>query len=382
MCIRDSSYSAEAGDTVSIQVTFSEAVYVTGTPQLELETGSTDRTVDYASGSGTNTLTFTYTVQAGDTSSDLDFTSTSALSLNSGTIKDAAGNAATLTLASPGASGSLAANKAIVIDTTKSTVTNVTSSTSNDDYGAEAGDTVSIQVVFSEVVYVTGTPQLELETGGTDRTVDYATGSGTNTLNFTYTVQAGDTSSDLDFTSTSALSLNSGTIKDAAGNAATLTLSSPGASGSLAANKAIVIDTTKSTVTNVTSTTTNDDYGAEAGDTVSIQVVFDEVVYVTGTPQLELETGTTDRTVNYVSGDGTNTLNFTYTVQAGDTSSDLDFKATTSLTLNSGTIKDAAGNAATLTLPTPGASNSLGANKAIVIDTTAPAIAITAGTSL
>ena len=46
-------------------------------------------------------LPFTYTVQAGDTSSDLDFTSTSHLSLNGGTIKDLAGNAATLTLASP-----------------------------------------------------------------------------------------------------------------------------------------------------------------------------------------------------------------------------------------------------------------------------------------
>ena len=166
MCIRDSS----------------EVVYVTGTPQLELETGTTDRTVDYASGHGTNTLTFTYTVQAGDTSSDLDFKATTSLSLNSGTIKDLAGNAATLTLASPGASGSLADNKAIVIDTTKSTVTNVTSSTSDDSYSAEAGDTVSIQVTFSEAVYVTGTPQLELETGGTDRTVDYVSGSGSTTL--------------------------------------------------------------------------------------------------------------------------------------------------------------------------------------------------------
>jgi hypothetical protein len=35
--------------------------------------------------------------------------------LNSGTIKDAAGNAATLTLASLGASGSLGANKALVV---------------------------------------------------------------------------------------------------------------------------------------------------------------------------------------------------------------------------------------------------------------------------
>jgi hypothetical protein len=61
-------------------------------------------------------------------------------------------------------------------------------------------------------------------------------------------------------------------------------------------------------------------------------------------------------------------------VQAGDTSSDLDYVATTSLALNSGTIADAAGNNATLTLASPGAANSLGANKAIVIDTTAPTV--------
>ena len=47
---------------------------------------------------GTDSLAFTYTVQSGDTSSDLDFTSTSALSLNSGTIKDAVGNDANLSL--------------------------------------------------------------------------------------------------------------------------------------------------------------------------------------------------------------------------------------------------------------------------------------------
>ena len=45
------------------QCYFSEAVTVdttNGTPTLELETGSTDRTATYASGSGTNTLAFTY----------------------------------------------------------------------------------------------------------------------------------------------------------------------------------------------------------------------------------------------------------------------------------------------------------------------------------
>ena len=87
-------------------VTFSEAVVVAGTPQLTLAL-SPNRAVNYSSGSGTNTLTFNYTVVSPDTSSDLDYAATSSLALNGGTIRDAAANNATLTLASPGASGSL-----------------------------------------------------------------------------------------------------------------------------------------------------------------------------------------------------------------------------------------------------------------------------------
>ena len=129
-------------------------------------------------------------------------------------------------------------------------------------------------------------------------------------------------------------------------------------------------------MSSVTASTANGSY--KAGDTVAVQVVFSEVVTVSGTPQITLETGSTDRTVNYSSGSGSTTLVFTYTVQAGDTSSDLDYVATTSLALNSGTIRDAALNDATLTLATPGATNSLGANKAIVIDTTAPTVTLAA----
>lgn len=105
----------KAGVSIDITVEFNEAVTVTGTPQLELETGDTNRQVSYSSGSGLNILTFSYTVQAGDTSSDLDYISVNALT---GTIKDVVGNDANLTLASPGATGSLGYNKAIVIDTT------------------------------------------------------------------------------------------------------------------------------------------------------------------------------------------------------------------------------------------------------------------------
>ncbi len=128
-------------------------------------------------------------------------------------------------------------------------------------------------------------------------------------------------------------------------------------------------------VTNVSSTTANGTY--KSGDTIAVTVTFNEIVNVTGTPQLTLETGAIDRIVNYTSGTGTKTLTFNYVVQAGDTSSDLDYVATTSLALNGGTIQDGTPNAALLTLASPGAANSLGYNKAIVIDTTAPTMAMT-----
>jgi len=134
-------------------------------------------------------------------------------------------------------------------------------------------------------------------------------------------------------------------------------------------NITYVEDSTNPTVSNVSATNPNGTY--TTGDTIHVTIQFSESVTVTGTPRLQLETGATDEFANYVSGSGTNTLTFDYTVVSGDASSDLDYTSTGALTLNGGTIKDAAGNNATLNLPAPGAAGSLGANKNIVIDTTA-----------
>ena len=114
----------------------------------------------------------------------------------------------------------------------------------------------------------------------------------------------------------------------------------------------------------------------KSGDII-ITMTFTEAVNVTGAPTLTLETGTTDRTANFSGGTGTDTLSFTYTIQAGDTSSDLNYVASNSLSLNSGTIRDLGGNNAALTLPAPTGPGSLATNKAIVIDTTAPDTTIT-----
>jgi hypothetical protein len=254
-------------------------------------------------------------------------------------------------------------------DTVVPTVTNVTSSTPDGTYNF--GDTISIQVTFSEPVFVVGAPTLTLETGAVDRTAAYASGSGTNTLTFNYTVQGGDTSGDLDYISTAALALAGGLIRDLSGNNATLTLPAPGAAGSLGANKALVIDGVLPTVINVSSTTAAGTYGI--GDTISIQVQFSEAVNVVGSPTLTLETGGVDTVATYVSGSG-DTLNFSYTVVQGDQSNDLEYASTTAL--SGGTITDGSGNPADLTLPDLGLAGSLAFNEDLVIDGIRPTVLI------
>jgi hypothetical protein len=205
----------------------------------------------------------------------------------------------------------------ISLDTTAPTVSSVTSSTANGTY--KVGDAISIQVTFSESVTVTGTPQLTLETGGTDAVVDYASGSGGAALTFTYTVGNGHTSADLDYSGTSALALNGGTIKDAANNAATLTLASPGASNSLGNNKALVVNnpptaTAQSVSTNEDAAKTITLAGSDPdGDSLTYALASNPSH---GSASLSGNTVTYSPTANYNGSD-----NFTFTVSDGTATS-------------------------------------------------------------
>jgi DNA-binding beta-propeller fold protein YncE len=107
------------GDTIAVQVQFSEAVTVTGTPTLKLETGTTDAVVNYTSGSGTNTLTFNYTVAAGHTSDRLEYFDTASLVLNGGTIRSATLSDAQLGFPLPYTRGYLGASKLFQINPTR-----------------------------------------------------------------------------------------------------------------------------------------------------------------------------------------------------------------------------------------------------------------------
>ena len=264
------------------------------------------------------------------------------------------------------------------LDNDTAAILSVTSSTANGSY--KAGDNVTISVNFSEAVKVSGIPTILLETGVPDDNATYLSGSGTDNFTFTYTVQPLATSSDLDYVNNASLS---GVISSMADIRTTLTLPNPGTPGSLGANQAIVIDTTTPTVKYVSSSSPDNKTSStpryKAGDNISVTVAFSETVYVdnsTGNPRIQLETGATDQYAHFSADNATDKLTFTYLVVSGDNSTDLDYKATGSLDLNSGTIRDLAGNDAVLTLASPGASNSLGHNKALVIDTTAPTVTI------
>ena len=74
-----------------------------------------------------------------------------------------------------------------------------------------------------------------------------------------------------------------------------LTLAAPGAANSLGANNALVVDGITPTVVSVATTATDGLF--KIGDVIPVTVTFSEAISVTttnGTPQLTLETGTTD----------------------------------------------------------------------------------------
>lgn len=113
---------------------------------------------------------------------------------------------------------------------------------------------------------------------------------------------------------------------------------------------------------------TNGNGTLAAGAVVTFSMAMNEAVTVSGTPQLALSTG---GSASYVGGSGSATLTFSHTVAAGQNTADLGI---TSVNLNGGTIRDAAGNAANLA----GAANYNPAGT-LKIDTTGGVVATPPG---
>ena len=93
------------GDKIIVTVTLSETVVVTGEPTYTISIGGVNKSATYVStASNANTLVFSYTIASGDMTTTGITATTTALSLNTGSIKDTAGNA--IQLATPAVASS------------------------------------------------------------------------------------------------------------------------------------------------------------------------------------------------------------------------------------------------------------------------------------
>ncbi|WP_422101807.1 beta strand repeat-containing protein [Vreelandella sp.] len=143
------------GDVVSVTVNMDEATLVdttSGIPRVALNIGGSTVYAQYVSGSGSSALVFQYTILAGQNDANGISLDANALQANGGTLRDAAGNAANL------AYGAVADNPNYQVDTSAPFVNITSSSLSNDSTPvvsgtAEAGATIT--VVIAGATYVT-----------------------------------------------------------------------------------------------------------------------------------------------------------------------------------------------------------------------------------
>ena len=345
------------GDDIEVTVTFNGNVTVTGSPRLELTIGSSAKNAAYKSANGSKVV-FGYTVAVGDNDTDGIAIGSNKLTLNGGSIRDAADNAANLS------HGALSAQSGHKVDGIRPTITYGPSfaySTFSNDGVHTIGEYISAYVRFSEEVIGIGVrndgrPRLRIDMGGATRYARYhplpINDWRDERLHFLYEVVEGDLDLDGISVAANSVELNGGTIRDAAGNDAVLTHSA------VPADDNFIVDGVPPTVSSVTITSDpgdDDTYGV--GNTIEVTVTFSEAVdipqwrgtengmTVTRMPRLELNIGGVAKSAKTHERENiTGTaIVFRYTVQNGDNDSNGISISANKLTLNGGTIRDANG---------------------------------------
>ena len=231
-------------------------------------------------------------------------------------------------------------------------VNSIAFNSAGNDGAFKTGDAVTATVTFSEAVDVDttgGTPQLEIDVGGTAKTLSYASGTGTTALVFSgYTVAANDEDTDGISIEANKLDANSGTIKATSGDNPDAVLTH----AAVAASAMHKVDGVKPTLV-----TTGDDAPKTSTDGTQVILTFSEAI------------GTVDHTkITLMSG--TNTLSTTADSMSG---SRVEITLTTALT-SSDTMVTVELDAEAVT-DVPGNGNAaLAATTVSVDDTTAPTL--------
>ena len=321
------------GDEIEVTVTFNEDVTVTGSPRLELTIGSSAKNAAYKSANGSKVV-FGYTVAVGDNDTDGVAIGSNRLTLNGGSIRDAADNTVNLS------HSALSAQPDHKVDGIRPTIIarpGFVYSTFSSDGVHTVGEYISARVRFSEEVIGIGwrndgRPRLGIDIGGATKYARYhpipINEWRDETLHFLYEVVKGDLDLDGISVAANSVELNGGTIRDAAGNDAVL------AHSAVPANDNFIVDGVPATVESVAFTSdpgSDNTYGVH--EAIEITVTFSEAVsilqpycvqggqWVLCPPRLELNIGGEAKTAMYTSHSGA-AVAFSYRVQPGDNDAD------------------------------------------------------------
>nr|WP_295871317.1 Ig-like domain-containing protein [uncultured Chitinophaga sp.] len=317
-----------AGSVMNFMVWFNEPVNITGAPSLALTIGNKVVQARHVGTVGDRVF-FTYLVMQGDMDAD-GITLDNTIQLNSGTIKDAAGNNADLTLRS------IPSLTEVLVNTATPAVILSTGATS------PVNSAFTITATFSEAV-----------TGLTGTSFQVTNGTLSNLVtadNRTYTATITPS-----IDGAVAVTLPAGVVKNNANN------------GNTASNTlTLAYDATKPDITSV-SVPGNGYY--KAGMPLRFLVNLSERGFITGMPAIPLIIGAETVQATYTSGSGTNALTFEYVVRNGD--NDMDgISLGAALQLNGGTVKDEAGNSALLGF------NNVGSTSQVFVNTQQPSVTI------
>lgn len=317
----DNVYTAAGSNrTLAIDVNFDRAVTLTGSLALELAFQFANKTATVTQNSA-QSFTATYTLTQSDLTTQLDYTSTSALTLATASTLTGSSNGSTadLTLAAPGAVGSISENRTIYIDLLAPQI--VTINRNNPTGEITNQDEVTFRVTFTEAI--------EATSFGNDFTVSGTAATGASVgsavmvdaTNYDYTV--------------SGISNSNGTIGlDYSGSLSDLTTNNLLAGGDPATasqDQTYTLDNTRPTVTiNMANT------ALKVGETSLLTFTFDEAVTGFTNQDLTIPNGTLTAVT---ATDATNiTFTATYTPNGStEVSSNV-------ITLNGAGVADLAGN--------------------------------------
>ena len=303
------------GDLVSVVVTFSEPVAVTGTPILRLRVGEDAKQAIYESGAASSKLVFTYSVAEGDEDTNGVGIEANSLSLDGGMIRGESGDAALLgherlgddpLHQADGIRPALAAGKEASVKK----------------------DT--LMLTFAEALDGSSTPEAEdfrVEVEGKDRDVSEVVAGGSqsrtvsgvrvsgSTVELTVdpAVEQGETGTRVSYTVPTGMGAS--LIRDVPGNEA-LGLSS----------EAVTNETPDTIAPTVSTVEISSDPGSDRiyapEDEIQATVTFSEPVDVERPPRLMMKVGDRDRPAGYLEGTGTTELVFGYEVVDGDEDTD------------------------------------------------------------